>query len=112
LLRESDRTDGFLYQVFTPTEIFARRRAAGVPVYPKEVEAYAGPAFQVALERLLNCESLSRRQAQVALCCAEGMTNAQIGEKLHVSEQTVKFHMRHIFAKFDVKRRGNSSPDY
>jgi DNA-binding CsgD family transcriptional regulator len=35
----------------------------------------------------------------------EGLTNAEIGLRLLVSEQTVKFHLRHIFIKFGVKRR-------
>jgi DNA-binding CsgD family transcriptional regulator len=50
--------------------------------------------------------SLSRREAQVALCCVEGLTNAEIGLRLLVTEQTVKFHLRNIFVKFGVKRRG------
>jgi len=33
------------------------------------------------------------------------MTNAQIGDRLCISEQTVKFHLRHIFIKYGVKRR-------
>src|SRR5438132_1063278 len=41
----------------------------------------------------------------LALCCADGLTNAQIGTKLRVSEQTIKFHLRNIFIKFGVKRR-------
>jgi DNA-binding CsgD family transcriptional regulator len=41
----------------------------------------------------------------VALCCVEGMTNAEIGARLRVSEQTVKFHLRNIFSKLGVRRR-------
>lgn len=90
-----------VYIVFTPAEILARRRAAGAPAYVAEsgsgLASFANP-----LKRIGN---LSRREAQVALCCAQGLTNAEIGAKLRVSEQTVKFHLRHIFVKFGVKRR-------
>jgi DNA-binding CsgD family transcriptional regulator len=48
---------------------------------------------------------LSRREAQVALLCMRGLTNADIGRRLRVSEQTVKFHLRHVFIKFGVRRR-------
>jgi|SRR5947209_10786234 len=97
---------GTVYFVFNPEEVFARRKAAGLAPYPKEVEAYEGSrAFGLAIERVVGLDNLSRREAQVALCCAEGLTNAEIGEKLHVTEQTVKFHLRHIFVKFGVKRR-------
>jgi DNA-binding CsgD family transcriptional regulator len=57
------------------------------------------------LQRVVEDKNLSRREAQVALCCAEGLTNAEIGARLLVTEQTVKFHLRNIFVKFGVKRR-------
>jgi DNA-binding CsgD family transcriptional regulator len=95
-----------VYLVFSPAEIFERRRVAGIEPYPKEVRAHeVGKAFGQVIERVLERHNLSRREAQVALCCAEGLTNAEIGQKLSISEKTVKFHLRHIFIKFGVKRR-------
>ncbi len=95
-----------VYLVFTPEEILARRRAVGLPAYPKGLEDEHGtPALGRAVKRVVDVESLSRREAQVALCCAQGFTNAEIGTRLQVSEQTVKFHLRNIFVKFGVKRR-------
>ena len=95
-----------VYLIFSPREILARRRSAGLPAYPEEVQAHEGSiTFGRAIQRVLDVSNLSRREAQVALCCADGLTNAQIGTKLRVSEQTVKFHLRNIFAKFGVKRR-------
>jgi DNA-binding CsgD family transcriptional regulator len=95
-----------VYFIFSPEEIFERRKAAGLAPYPKEAQAYEGRrAFNIVIERVVDGHNLSRREAQVALGCAEGLTNAAIGEKLHVSEQTVKFHLRHIFVKFGVRRR-------
>jgi DNA-binding CsgD family transcriptional regulator len=97
---------GAVYFIFTPEEIFTRRRAVGLAPFPKEVQAYeSNRVFGLAIERVVGLHSLSRREAQVALCCAEGLTNAEIGDKLHVSEQTIKFHLRHIFVKFGVRRR-------
>ena len=95
-----------VYLVFTPEEILARRRAVGLPAYPKEVESEHGIlSLGPAIRRVVDIKSLSRREAQVALCCAQGLTNAQIGTRLQVSEQTVKFHLRNIFVKCGVKRR-------
>jgi DNA-binding CsgD family transcriptional regulator len=97
---------GFAYRVFKPEEIFERRVAAGLPPYPKEIEAYErGAAFYQAIERVASNSNLSRREAQVALACTEGLTNAEIGRRLYIGEQTVKFHLRNIFAKFGVRRR-------
>src|SRR5215212_9468175 len=98
---------GSCYLVYGPEEIFERRRAAGMEPYPKEYRSHArGAGFVPALERVVNGYDLSRREAQVALCCAEGMTNGEIGDRLCITEQTVKFHMRHLFIKFGVRRRG------
>ena len=103
---ESLQVAGALYRIFYPEEIFSRRRTSGLAPYPREVEALENNSgFNVALERVIARHDLSRREAQVTLLCAEGLTNAEIGEKLCVSEQTVKFHLRHIFVKFGVRRR-------
>jgi DNA-binding CsgD family transcriptional regulator len=97
---------GRFYQIFKPEEIFERRRALGLLPYPKEVEAYKGAAgFSRAIERVALYGNLSRREAQVALACAEGLTNFEIGQRLSIGEQTVKFHLRNIFTKFGVRRR-------
>jgi DNA-binding CsgD family transcriptional regulator len=95
-----------VYLVFAPEEILGRRNGAGLAAYPNGVEgAHALPSLGRAVQRVVDIRSLSRREAQVALCCAEGLTNAQIGTRLQVSEQTIKFHLRNIFVKFGVKRR-------
>jgi DNA-binding CsgD family transcriptional regulator len=95
-----------VFLVFTPEEILARRRAVGLPAYPAEVESDQEIAtLGRAIRRVVDLKTLSRREAQVALCCAQGLTNAEIGARLQVSDQTVKFHLRNIFIKVGVKRR-------
>jgi DNA-binding CsgD family transcriptional regulator len=89
-----------------PEDILARRHALGVETYPREVRIREGNQFfERAIKRVVANNMISRREAQAALCCVEGLTNAEIGSRLGVSEQTVKFHLRHIFIKFGVKRR-------
>lgn len=100
------RETGNFYQVYRPEEVFARRVRAGIEPYPKEYRNHAARGgFGVALERVVDGHNLSRREAQVALCCAEGLTNSEIGERLFITKQTVKFHLHHVFIKFDVRRR-------
>jgi DNA-binding CsgD family transcriptional regulator len=95
-----------VYLVYSPEEIFARRQASGQAPYPKEAAGYEeNTAYSLAIERVIRHHNLSRREAQVTLLCAQGLTNAGIGRKLNVTEQTVKFHLRHIFVKFGVRRR-------
>lgn len=94
------------YLIFTPEEIFARRQAAGLEQYPKSL-APSGKslAFSEAVGLVLEQHSLSRRECQVALCCAQGLSNSESGARLSINEETVKYHLRNIFAKFGIKRR-------
>jgi DNA-binding CsgD family transcriptional regulator len=93
------------YRVFTPEEVIARREERGIKSYAKGIESAGNRSYERVIQRVVDNKNLSRREAQVALCCVEGLTNAEIGLRLLVSEQTVKFHLRHIFIKFGVKRR-------
>ncbi len=97
---------GSIFHVYWPEEIFSRRLAAGRDPYPEEVGGFERrAAFASALKRVVGKSDLSRREAQVALLCTRGMTNAEIGRRLGVTEQTIKFHMRHTLIKFGVRRR-------
>jgi DNA-binding CsgD family transcriptional regulator len=91
------------YSAFQPTEVLQRRSQNGQGRHGSHPDG--NHASQRAISRIAANMMLSRREAQVALWCAEGLTNADIGKRLEVSEQTVKFHLRHIFVKFGVKRR-------
>jgi DNA-binding CsgD family transcriptional regulator len=103
---DGQEREGAVYRIFKPEEVFERRHAAGLALYPKEIAAcQKHPGFNRAVERVVRNSNLSRREAQVALSCAEGITNAEIGQRLFVSEQTIKFHLRNIFVKFGVRRR-------
>jgi DNA-binding CsgD family transcriptional regulator len=94
------------YRAFTPEQVIARREERGMKSYAKGIDSgFGNRSFERVIQRVVENRNLSRREAQVALCCVEGLTNAEIGLRLLVSEQTVKFHLRHIFIKFGVKRR-------
>lgn len=48
---------------------------------------------------------LSQREMEVLQLISEGHSNVEIGERLFVSESTVKTHVSNLFVKLDVKRR-------
>jgi LuxR family maltose regulon positive regulatory protein len=50
-------------------------------------------------------EPLSRQELEVLRMLGAGYSNAEIGRALFVSSNTVKTHLRHIFAKLAVKTR-------
>lgn len=48
---------------------------------------------------------LSKREYEVLELVSKGLTNKEIGEKLFLSESTIKTHVSNIFVKLDAKRR-------
>jgi two-component system NarL family response regulator len=48
---------------------------------------------------------LTDRELEVLQLAADGLTNRQIGRKLHISENTVKNHMRNILEKLHLHSR-------
>jgi DNA-binding NarL/FixJ family response regulator len=50
-------------------------------------------------------QSLSGREVEVLALVAKGLTNADIGRALHISEATVKTHLLRAFGKLDVSDR-------
>ncbi len=49
--------------------------------------------------------AISKREREVIACVAQGFKNKEIGEKLFISEQTVKSHIHNIFDKLGVSDR-------
>jgi DNA-binding CsgD family transcriptional regulator len=48
---------------------------------------------------------LSKREVEVLDHISHGLSNAQIAEKMFVSNNTIKTHISHIYTKLDVKNR-------
>lgn len=101
-----DSGRGTRFKVFTPDQVFARRRAAEKEVFPPFLSGQkCNSNFGHLVQGIATREDLSRREGLVVLCCTEGLSNAEIGTRLRISEQTVKSHLRQIFSKLNVKRR-------
>lgn len=52
-----------------------------------------------------NIYLLSRREIEILQAMASGLSNFEIGNKLYISQKTVKAHIYNIFKKMDVKSR-------
>ena len=50
-------------------------------------------------------EALSPRELEVLALVADGFSNKEIGERLFVTEQTVKFHLANVFRKLGARNR-------
>lgn len=51
---------------------------------------------------------LSDREKDVLRLVAEGMTNRDIGGRLNLSENTIKYHLKNIMQKLHLKNRAQA----
>ena len=68
----------------------------------------AGPGKRqssVRNERALQTLGISEREYDVLCLLAKGLSNQEIADNLHVSANTVKTHLAHLYDKLDVSRR-------
>jgi DNA-binding NarL/FixJ family response regulator len=86
-------------------EAVARGEAALDPAIQHHV--LAAVAAPVEPQRELPDE-LTPREGEVLTLIAEGLTNAEIAERLVVSGATVKSHVNHIFAKIGARDRAQA----
>jgi DNA-binding NarL/FixJ family response regulator len=63
------------------------------------------PAVVAKLAASMRSETLSARELEVLTLLARGRSNKEIALELHISETTVKSHLRSLFAKLDVLSR-------
>jgi DNA-binding NarL/FixJ family response regulator len=48
------------------------------------------------------------REIEVLQLVAEGLANREIGDRLYLSEETVKTHVRHLLAKLQARSRAHA----
>jgi DNA-binding CsgD family transcriptional regulator len=70
----------------------------------KEVPVRVGGPFLLD-ETNLRDVGLTQREHEILGLIAQGLSNREIGEKLFVSENTVKTHASRLFEKMQVNRR-------
>jgi ATP/maltotriose-dependent transcriptional regulator MalT len=70
-------------------------------------EAKASPIIKPAMS-LTHHEKLTGREMAVLELLAEGFSNREISERLYISTNTVKAHIKHINSKLGVTRRAQA----
>ena len=64
-----------------------------------------GPETQDAFDLFASTHSLTRREAEVAQLLTEGRSVPYIANRIYLSESTVKYHCKNIYAKCGVHSR-------
>jgi DNA-binding NarL/FixJ family response regulator len=101
---------GFLLKDAPPERLVAAVRAVAAgdallapSVTRRLVEAFAPQRRRRAPPR--EFDELTERERDVFRLVAQGLSNAEIGERLFVSETTVKTHMGHMLSKLGLRDR-------
>lgn len=90
---------------------YVSRRSAPRPAWPPADQLASAPADDVPPAQAgaplsgRNLDGLTDREIAVLRVVAEGLTNAQVASRLHLSEHTVAAHLRSIFRKAEVASR-------
>jgi DNA-binding NarL/FixJ family response regulator len=66
-----------------------------------EVIPFAGPLQELEQEP-------TAREIEVLQLISEGLVNREIGNRLFLSEETVKSHVRHLLAKLQARSRAHA----
>ncbi len=74
-------------------------------------EVYVAPALAWGMLREMRSprtspyEELTEREREVLELVAEGLSNQEVGERLHLAEKTIKHYMTNILGKLQVRSR-------
>ncbi|QIX27028.1 response regulator transcription factor [Nocardioides sp. JQ2195] len=104
--------DGYLLKTSPPEEItaavrdaYAGRLVFSRPVGERLVDAYLQGSTAPAPSARHLVERLSDRELEVWHALSEGLSNAEISARLHLSEATVKTYVTRLLTKLEVRDR-------
>lgn len=60
---------------------------------------------------IVNLDGFSPRESEVLLFLCHGYTNSEIAEQLSITENTVKTHLKNIYAKLGVSNRTQAAAE-
>ncbi|MFK8906366.1 response regulator [Streptomyces sp. YS-3] len=70
------------------------------------IAEFAAPSTaRPAAERPAALDTLTRRESEVLSCLGEGLSNAEIAERLAMAEATVKTHVSRLLGKLELRSR-------
>jgi NarL family two-component system response regulator LiaR len=97
---------GYLHKTVSLNELLEaiRSTSRGESVLPPSIASVV-VKYLSGGERAPQKEEITDRELEVIRLVAQGMTNDQIAQRLHLSKRTVEAHLTHIFNKLNVCSR-------
>jgi DNA-binding CsgD family transcriptional regulator len=106
-LRRERRRLGAREQLRTAYEMFS---GMGVEAFAARAGRELLATGERARKRTVETrEELTRQEAQIARLAADRLSNAEIGERLIISQHTVAYHLRKVFNKLGITSRNQLS---
>jgi DNA-binding NarL/FixJ family response regulator len=101
---------GFIHGVMSPEQIIRAVALAeeGEMVAPRQLLEHVIEHI-TSSEEEVNLAELSSRQREILALVVEGMSNAEIGKRLFLSESTIKQHLRAAYKVLGVSNRTQAS---
>jgi DNA-binding NarL/FixJ family response regulator len=102
---------GFLVKSTPPEDLIGLVRVAAdghtvlSPIAAQRLLAASADDYAARERARALVRDLSERETEVLICLGEGLSNARIGERLHLSEATVKGYVSRILIKLDCANR-------
>ena len=93
---------GFIHAQMTPAQL---QRAVAVAARGELVAPRALLRYVLTEEGQANLDVLSARQREILGHVVEGLSNAEIGRRLYLSESTIKQHLRAAYKLLGVSNR-------
>ncbi len=96
----------YLLKDVSPTELIAAVKKASIGeavLHPQVAQKLMKNLRETSENQIV--EELSKRELEVLQLVAEGLTNLEIGERLYISDKTVKSHVSNILGKLHLANR-------
>ncbi len=76
----------------------------GIYINKKSLQNSKLPSTEINHQKILELE-ITEREYEVLQGISEGLSNKEIGDKLFLSESTIKTHVSNLLVKLNAKRR-------
>ena len=105
---------GYLLKRSSPDELLKainEVRSGGAPM-TGEIARMLVEAFQKKPGSSASGDGLTQREEEILMFLAEGLSNKEIADKVKISYDTVRAHLRHIYEKLHVRGRTEAVRKY
>jgi NarL family two-component system response regulator LiaR len=100
---------GFISKALPAEEIVHGIRAAARGERVMLVQASPHAAMPAELQWPGRDAGLTERESELLALLPTGMSNRELSEQLHISENTIKAHLKRLFSKLDVRNRAQAA---